>query len=188
MYYFILTYIETHFREKRKEYLPAIFFASFMKLLTLLLVLVAFGLRFGPRQEKEKSSRLFYISFCIEFTPIFFNIYVAWSIKNSIKNFGCFFRYFYHSKRTFLLSMFHLGLGISLIIAFERPLQVTLSNQKGLAGLYCICSAYCLFRTSKDLLQPTVFEMFGWFEVVFKNIIKLLAVSKSVFVDDHGSP
>ena len=153
-----------------------------MKLLAFLLVLTAFGLRYGPQQEKEKSSKLFYVSFGIEFTPILINIYVA----KSFRNFGCFFKFFYHSKRTFLLSMFYLAVGISLIIAFEMPHQISLSNQKGLAGLYCICSAYCLFRTSKDLLQPTSFEEFGWFEVVFKNIIKLLAVSKSsVLVDDQ---
>mgnify|MGYP001158888670 FL=1 len=147
-----------------------------MKLLTLLLVLVAFGLRYGPRQEKDMSSKLFYVSFAIDFFPILINIYAV----RAMRKFGwdCFFHFFYHSKRTFLLSMFYLAVGISLIIAFVIPGQINLSNQKGLAGIYCICNAYCLFRSSKDLLQPTVFESFGWFEVVFKNITKLLAVSK----------
>ena len=149
-----------------------------MKLLAFLLVLTAFGLRYGPQQEKEKSSKLFYVSFGIEFTPILINIYVA----KSFRNFGCFFKFFYHSKRTFLLSMFYLAVGISLIIAFEMPHQISLSNQKGLAAVYCICSAYRLFQTLRDYLQPNFFEMFGWFEVVFKNIIKMLAVRNSLIV------
>ena len=150
-----------------------------MKLLTLILVLVAFGLRYGPQQEKDISSILFYVSFAIDFFPILINIYIIYGVR-ATRNFGweSFFRFFYHSKRTFLLSMFYLAVGISLIIAFAIPGQINLSNQKGLAGLYCICNAYRLFRSSKDFLQPTVFESFGWFEVVFKNITKLLAVSK----------
>ena len=142
-----------------------------MKLLAFLLVLAAFGMRFGPDMEKETSCSLFYTSFFIEFSPLLINIYVVMSIKN----FWCFF---YHSKRIFLLSMLHFAVGIILIHAFRCPGTIILPYQKGLAGLYCICSAYCLFRTTRDLLQPTFFEMFGWFEVVFKNIIKLLAVSK----------
>ena len=65
--------------------------------------------------------------------------------------------------------------GRLLIHAFNLPGAVSLSYQKGLAGFYCICSAYCLFRTSNEIFFV---DMFGWFEVVLKNVIKLLAVSK----------
>ena len=142
-----------------------------LRLLALILVLVAFGTRFGPKKEQETSSNLFYASFVIEFFPWLMNMYVAMSSH--------FFCFFYHSKRNFLLSILYLAIGISLIAAFEKPDRIDLSYQKGLSGFYCICCAYSFFRTSRDLLQPTFFEMFGWFEVVFKNIIKLLAVSKS---------
>ena len=116
------------------------------------------------------STKLFYIPFAIEFCSWLINVSWSWRAWQ-------FYRHFHHIKRTVLLSTFYLAVGISLIISFEVPGQINHSNQKGLAGLYCICSAYSLFRTSKDLLQPSVFEMVGWFEVVFKNIIKLLAVS-----------
>lgn len=159
--------------EKRKEYLPAIGVASIMKLLALILVLVAFGTRFGPQKEQETSSNLFYASFAIEFFPWLMNIKVVMSNQK-------FFCFFHHSRRNFLLSILYLAIGISLIAAFEKPERIDLSYQKGLSGFYCICCAYSFFRTSRDLLQPTFFEMFGWFEVVFKNIIKLLAVSKSI--------
>ena len=116
------------------------------------------------------STKLFYIPFAIEFCSWLINVSWSWRAWQ-------FYRHFHHIKRTVLLSTFYLAVGISLIISFQIPGRINLSNQKGLAGLYCICSAYSLFRTSKDLLQPSVFEMVGWFEVVFKNIIKLLAVS-----------
>ena len=152
-----------------------------MKLVALALVLIAFFMRFGPSKEKENSSKLFYASFGIEFFPLLLNLFV-WPLQKTR-----FKLFFYHSKRTFLLFLLHLAIGISLIIAFEIPGQkgfpFDASDQKGLAGLYCICSAYCLFRTSRDLLDPTTIEMFGWFEVVFKNIIKLLAVSESSCTD-----
>ena len=157
--------------EKRKEYLPAIIVASIMKVLALILVLVAFGMRFGPQKEQETSSKLFYASFAIEFFPWLLNIYVAMS--NHL------FYFFCNSWMNFLLSILYLAVGISLIVAFEKPDRIDLSYQKGLSGFYCICCAYSFFRTFRDLLQPTVFEMFGWFEVVFKNIMVLLAVRKS---------
>ena len=159
--------------EKRNEYLPVIIVASVMKMLALILVLVAFGMRFGPQKEQETSSNLFYASFAIEFFPWLMNIKVVMSNQK-------FFCFFHHSKRNFLLSILYLAIGISLIVAFEKPEGIDLSYQKGLSGFYCICCAYSFFRTSRDLLQPTFFEMFGWFEVVFKNVIKLLAVSKSI--------
>ena len=142
-----------------------------MKLLALILVLDAFGLRYGPQMENELTSNLFYASFVIEFSPCLINFYVG----KSIKDFWCFF---YHSKESLILFIFHLSMGISLIYAFRCPGTISLSHHKGIAGLYCICSAYCLFRTVRDLFQPTFFEMFGWFEVVFKDIIELIAVSK----------
>ena len=141
-----------------------------MKLLALILVLAAFGLRYDPQKDDEVSSKLFYTSFIIEFSPCLINIYVVMSTKD----FWCFF---YHSRKMFLFFMSHFAIGICLIHAFRCPGTIILSHQKGLAGLQCICSAYCLFRSIRDLFQPTFFEMFGWFEVVFKDIIKLLVVS-----------
>ena len=147
-----------------------------MKLLALILVLTAFGKRFGSEKEIETSSKLFYTSFAIEFSPLLLNICRAKKMMQ-MKKIWCFS---YHSKRHLFLFILHLAIGISLIIAFEKPGEIDPPYQKGLAGFYCICSAYCLFRTLRDLFQPTFFEMFGWFEVVFNNIIKLLAVSQSV--------
>ena len=151
----------------------AITFGSVMKLLALILVLRAFYLRYGPTIETEKSSNLFSASFSIDFFPLLLNITV---VKN-LKKFEKIWSFFYHSKRNFLMFMLHCAIGITLIIAFEIPGKISISNQKGLTGLYCICSAYSLFLTSRNLFPPTAFEMCGWFEVVFQNIIKLLAVS-----------
>ena len=149
----------------------AIAFALVMKFLAIAFVLAAFFMRFGPSKEEEKSSKFFYASFGIEFSPFLLNLFV-WPLKKTT-----FYLFFHHSKSTFLFFLFHLAIGISLIVAFEIPEQIDPPDQKGLAGLYCICSTYCLFRSSRDLLDPTFFEMFGWFEVVFKKIIELLAVS-----------
>ena len=64
------------------------------------------------------------------------------------------------------------------------------SHQKGLAGLYCIFSGSCLFKTCRDVFQPTALEMLGWFEVVFKDIIKLLVVSinRLLMINTRSTP
>ena len=157
----------------------AIFFASVMKLLASLMLLSGFGLRFGPQNEQETSSLLFYAAFAIEFSPLILHCAVlmkaCWRwLKN--KNSQTFMNACYHSKRRCLFVFMYLVVGLCLVIAFRYPGTIILSYEKGLAGLYCLCAAYQAFRTWRDLIQPTTFEMFGWFEVVFKNIIQLLAV------------
>ena len=141
-----------------------------MKLVAFLLILTAFGLRFGLEKEKDKSSKLFYASFAIEFSPLLLNCY-------TIKNFEKLCGFFQDSKRRFLLFITHFGMGVTLIYAFETSEETCIATQRGLAGMYCLCSVYTAFRSVQDLVQPTWFDRFGWFEVVFINILKLLAVS-----------
>ena len=159
----------------------AICFASIMKLLASLMLLSGFGLRFGPQNEQETSSLLFYAAFAIEFSPLILHCAVLikacrrW-LKNKLQNPQTFVNACYHSKRRCLFVFMYLVVGLCLVIAFRYPGTIRLSYEKGLAGLYCLCAAYQAFRTWRDLIQPTTFEMFGWFEVVFKNIIQLIAV------------
>ena len=143
--------------------------AFLMKLFALGFVFKLFSDRFGPQKDTTKSSANLYFSMFVEFSPWLMDLYILVTIKD-------FFRSFLRS----LLSLFHFAIGISLILAFNHPdqFEINLPDQKGLAGLYSICSAYSLFRTFRDLAPPNWFEMFGWFEVVLKNVIKLLAVSK----------
>ena len=164
--------IEPHFyyRKKREEYIIAIFISAFMKLVAFLLILTAFGLRFGIEKEKDTSSKLFYASFAIEFASLLLNCF-------TIKNFEKLCGFFQDSKRRFLLFITHFGMGVALIYAFETSEEISLATQRGLAGMYCLCSVYTAFRSVRELVQPTWFDRFGWFEVVFINILKLLAVS-----------
>ena len=126
---------------------------------------------FGPQKDTDNNAGriAFYTYFFIEFSPWLIDVIAFKSTKK-----------FYRSKRSVLLSSFHFVIGIILIIAFERPnaFEINLSNLKGFVGLFCICSAYSLFGTFRDAAPPYVFEKYGWFEVVFWNITKLLAVSK----------
>mgnify|MGYP007022711217 CR=1 FL=1 len=143
------------------------------------MLFIGFGLRFGPQKEKEMSSLLFYAVFAIEFSPLILHCVVvtkALRRRYNKKEDSNFMNIFFHTKRRCLLILTHLAVGLSLVTAFKFPETISLSYQRGFAGFYCICAAYQAFRTWRDLLQPTVFEMFGWFEVVFKNIIELLAV------------
>ena len=162
------------FRKKKKEYLWVFVVASFMKLLTLLLLLSAFCFRFGRQKEKNTSAKLFYCAFGFDFFPLLFHCCVVVPFTRSWNDFWTFF---YHSKGRFLFVLLHFSLGISLTVAFGTSNHVSVPSTKGLAGLYCIICAYEAFQTWKYILPPTASEMFGWFEVVFWNIIKLLAVS-----------
>lgn len=145
-----------------------------MKLLTLLLLLSTFCLRFGPRKEKNTSAELFYCAFGFDFFPLLFHCCVVVPFTRCWNDF---YTFFYHSKGRLLFVLLHFSLGISLTVAFGAPNQISGPSTKGLAGLYCIICAYEAFQTWKYILPPTASEMFGWFEVVFWNIIKLLAVS-----------
>ena len=154
-----------------------------MKLLAFVCLLVAFGLRYGPQKEKDITPILFYISFGIEFCPCIFNLFflcVNGSQAFNLKVWKSLLNYYSFMDCLFFLTYFltHFIFGIFLIHAFRSPEVITLSDQKGLAGCYIICCAYSLFRTFRGLLLPNWSEMFGWFEVVFKDIIKLLFVSK----------
>ena len=134
--------------------------AFFMKLVAFVLLFLAFPERSGIIKQSEALT----FSLIVEFSPWLIDLWI-------LCRKGDFFR----TRGGCLLSLFHLAIGISLIIASE--IEVNLPDQKGLAGIYIICSTYSLFRSFRDFVQPTLFEMFGWFEVVFWNIVKLLAVS-----------
>ena len=179
------------FREKREEYFWVLFFAMIVKLLSFLALLISLGIRYGPSKNDHGkiSLGLFGLSFAIEFFPWLIDCVVRICVstcprKNcdnvSIKNFWKLCKYlckYFWPGKDFVLFLIHCAIGISLIIGFACPGQISLPNQKGLAGWYCICSAYCLFRTIRDFAPPTSFEMFGWFEVVCKDIAWLLFVS-----------
>ena len=165
--------IISSFREKRSEYVWPILLNSGLKLLALLLAFTSFYLRFGlTNDEADKGKSLFFAAFGFELSP-FLNVQYIKSFWTSY--------YPGQSQRRFYLLMLHLAIGIVLSISFATD-ALSLSYQKGLAAVYCICSAYRLFQTLRDYLQPNFFEMFGWFEVVFKNIIKMLAVRNSLIV------
>ena len=176
----------TFFRDRRNEYFQAIMVASIMKLLAFLLVLVALFLRYGPLDNLSTlSTCLFSISLFIEFTAGLFNLIVVCKTKNC-----------YHCKMYYSLCMVNFFIGIILMSQFisqfigSEKITFYHSHQKGLAGLYCIFSGSCLFKTCRDVFQPTALEMLGWFEVVFKDIIKLLVVSinRLLMINTRSTP
>ena len=137
-----------------------------VKLLEFILLFLAFPERSGI----INSSVALIISLIVQFSPWIIDLCIFYKER-------CIFR----TLGDCLLSLFHFVIGIWLIIALEFPDQkINLSDRKGLTGLYVMCSAYSLFRTFRDFVPPTWFEMFGWFEVVFRHIVKLLAVSKQL--------
>ena len=179
--------IDNIFRHRRNEYLPAIIVASIMKLLAFILVVVALGFRYGPQKDNLSTSStcLFSISLFIEFIAGVFNFIVVCLTKNC-----------YHCKMYYSLCMVNFFIGIILMSQFisqsigSEKITFYHSHQKGLAGLYCIFSASCLFKTCRDVFQPTALEMLGWFEVVFKDIIKLLVVSinRLLMINTRSTP
>ena len=163
------------YREKKNENLRVIIAACVTKLVTFVCLLTAFGLRFGPNGDVGMGSTiLFFLSFSFEFLPALLHLIMI--VINKAK---CPILIFFHnSKMRALFYLLHLSVGVSLACAFTMEGSIISHREaKGLAGFYCILSSYTFFRTCRDIFQPTSFEMFGWFEVVFTNIIKLLAVS-----------
>ena len=153
-----------------------------MKLITFLLLLTSFGLRFGPKTDLSISSKLFYTAFGLEFSTLVLHIVHCLIIlckeKSTIWN--CHYGVFFHcSWHRMFFTLVHCITGILITFGFAmHSLDVVPSREiKGLCGIYCIFSSYTAFRTCRDIFQPNYFEMFGWFEVVFRNIIKLLFVS-----------
>ena len=146
-----------------------------LKIFGFVSILLGFTYAYGPVKEneflKENVLYFFCLHFVIELCPWLINIKVC----NPCKDFALFLS----PSNDFILFLVQFATGISFfIVSVAIPGQISLSNQKALAGLYSIWSAYSLIRNFRFFVPLSIEATFDFFEVVFWNVMKLLLVSK----------
>ena len=145
-----------------------------LKIFGFVSILLGFTYAYGPVKEneflKENVLYFFCLHFVIELWPWLISIEVYVSTKFPLDLFFI---------KDFILFLVQFATGISFfIVSVAIPGQISLSNQKALAGLYSIWSAYSLIRNFRFFVPLSIEATFDFFEVVFWNVMKLLLVSK----------
>ena len=171
------------YREARREYMVPIILSFVAKLFITGFLIASFVLRFGEAsgsfnsngseyQDMDISFWLYLVSFIFEFTPfvldIMFSIYQLCSEKQISKF------YYYHNIVRFLCIWLNLAIGSAMFMVWSTP-SSDLVSYKGLAGVRLLLTSYSLFEFWKECIMPH--EMQSWFEVVLRDVIKLLLVS-----------